>query len=460
MEQLYTIRLRCLLLVFALFLTAVCFAQNVGIGTNAPSSKLDVLGTNTVTDGTDGIFGAVRNNSNSTNVMSGLRFQNGTTAGTHKGGIFFQDKASYGRGSLIFATNATGGAGDVTAADARLTIQYNGNIGIGTTAPQSLLHLVGDLRYDDGNQQAGYVMTSDANGVASWQPAAGGGLWTEVTTGSGTPHYYVTNFGNDVNGTTVTNDFAYDGASENAVVLRGGTSGGLHIAGGWHNYLVFDMRNASPNSKLMTFNASYDPFVTTNSWLSLTSMTDASGTKHALMAWNQESGNVGIRTGGAGLGNNPAFGSGVLYISRGTAPTTAATGSAGMFAETVGVTTEMRVIDGAGNITTISPHNFSLIPSGACDDMSWAYYSENTSTGKVINVDMLKTVRLLEELTGEQLVYTADLKDKNADGTFPAEVVSQKDMTPSVTDLLAQMQDQLEAQKVQIEALQQQLIEK
>ncbi|MBK8339430.1 MAG: hypothetical protein IPK99_05210 [Flavobacteriales bacterium] len=49
------------------------------------------------------------------------------------------------------------------------------NVGIGTTAPAQRLHVVGNIRMEDGTQAVGRVLTSDANGVASWQAPAGSG---------------------------------------------------------------------------------------------------------------------------------------------------------------------------------------------------------------------------------------------------------------------------------------------
>ena len=72
---------------------------------------------------------------------------------------------------------------------------------------------------------------------------------------------------------------------------------------------------------------------------------------------------------------------------------------------TVSSSSELKVRDEAGNVTTLSPHNFDLIPEGPSEDMAWSYYSERD--GKRINVDMLKAVRLLEQLSGEQLVFTS-----------------------------------------------------
>ena len=64
---------------------------------------------------------------------------------------------------------------------------------------------------------------------------------------------------------------------------------------------------------------------------------------------------------------------------------------------------ELKVRDEAGNITTLSPHNFTVIPEGRSEEMAWAHYGEKD--GKRINVDMLKMARLVERLSGEKLVH-------------------------------------------------------
>ena len=115
-------------------------------------------------------------------------------------------------------------------------------------------------------------------------------------------------------------------------------------------------------------------------------------------------------TGNLGLGVTAAGTSAtkVLAIGTGTAPSTSIVDGVQLYSEDVAASAELRVRDEAGNVTTLSPHNFSLIPDGKSEGLAWSYYSQQGD--EAINVDMTKVVRLVEQLSGEKLLFSENLK--------------------------------------------------
>jgi len=81
------------------------------------------------------------------------------------------------------------------------------------------------------------------------------------------------------------------------------------------------------------------------------------------------------------------------------------------------LTSELKVRDELGNVTTLSPHNFSLFTPDSSYEFPWSYYSRNDYLGLEINVDMFGAIRALEELTGKQFIYLnkIDKRDWNKD---------------------------------------------
>ncbi|PCI94430.1 MAG: hypothetical protein COB15_14210 [Flavobacteriales bacterium] len=78
-------------------------------------------------------------------------------------------------------------ASTLATANTRLTITTTGLVGIATNTPTETFHINGTFRLVDGTEQNGFVLTSDANGVGTWQASGGGGGasdndWHEVGT--------------------------------------------------------------------------------------------------------------------------------------------------------------------------------------------------------------------------------------------------------------------------------------
>ncbi|MBI4656112.1 MAG: hypothetical protein HY746_05095 [Elusimicrobia bacterium] len=69
-----------------------------------------------------------------------------------------------------------GGTKSIFTATGNLLVP--GNVGIGISSPDTALHVVGSVRIVDTTQGAGKVLTSDANGIASWQSPAAAALPT------------------------------------------------------------------------------------------------------------------------------------------------------------------------------------------------------------------------------------------------------------------------------------------
>lgn len=191
---------------------------NVGIGTAAPFSKLEVHGTNSTaimgaydgtTDGTAAIYG-VNNNSSGSQSIGILGSYNATITGTGVAGYgYLNNNTPAGKDIGVYGSADGAGvwANTSNAANPALVAE---NTNAGGFAGQ----FKGYIQIDDGTEAQDYVLASDANGVATWKDVntlvtggGGGGFWTD----DGSGNIYNNNAGTVAIGTTTPNTiFALD----------------------------------------------------------------------------------------------------------------------------------------------------------------------------------------------------------------------------------------------------------
>ena len=134
---------------------------NVGIGVNDPQKALHVYGSVSQypnaepANGNDGIFIDIQNAGLGYEKVAGLRFKakGGVFENAYyHAGIIFRGEPSgsgtNGYGNLYFCNKNSGNAIGVGTADARMTITPNGNVGVGTTTPQRVLHVSDVMRLE------------------------------------------------------------------------------------------------------------------------------------------------------------------------------------------------------------------------------------------------------------------------------------------------------------------------
>mgnify|MGYP003669753057 CR=1 FL=1 len=116
---------------------------NVGIGTTGPQGKLEVNNRNTATGAALFIKGGEDDLSPIAGQYTGLAFGYGGGTIYNNAAILWEFTNTAANGKLHFAVNPTAGDGTADLSDSKMTIQDNGNVGIGTTSPGSPLHIAG-----------------------------------------------------------------------------------------------------------------------------------------------------------------------------------------------------------------------------------------------------------------------------------------------------------------------------
>lgn len=147
------------------------FAASTGLSFGTGSNAFS--GSTALGDNSNAFSGSYTYASGSTSMGIGVKSKsyNGVAVGTYNDSTNAASSTSYDPLNRAFQIGI--GTDNANRANA-LTVLFNGNTGIGTVNPDSTLHVVGGFKLVNGTQGNGKVLTSDANGGASWQTAGGG----------------------------------------------------------------------------------------------------------------------------------------------------------------------------------------------------------------------------------------------------------------------------------------------
>jgi hypothetical protein len=383
---------------------------NVGIGDSGPDTALEVLNTTapqlriTHTDGVDDIDIGVDANGDADFQISGdnLVFQNdvdGTTG--------FQILDADG-GTPIFnvdTTNERVGIGD-TGPDTALEV-------LNTTAPQlKITHTDGVDDIDigvDANGDADFqisgdnlVFQNDVDGTTGFQilDADGGTPIFNVDTTNERVGIGIAAPSNTLS--VLSNPTTYIGIetistdSSKGAGFKMGLAG--IAAGANFEHWLFEIR---PTAVFGGYDKGWYVLGVNQNGSLATSPLMLSPTGDVRLAYGTSGTNGDVLIGGnVGIGTTTFDGTaaGVVTIANGTAPAAATANQCYIWAEDgdTEATSNLWVMDEAGNKTEISPHD----PVTG----EWIFYSKNVKTGRVVRVDMERLVKAVEKVTGEQFM--------------------------------------------------------
>jgi hypothetical protein len=398
------------------------FAGNVGIGTSSPAKQLDLAASNTgITTGDP--LNTLRFTDTDTTSAAGQPIgriewysADADTAGV-KAYIQAQSTDGSPDADMVFATNHVSGGGTAE----RMRIQYDGNVGIGTSSPVSVLDVagttpvltikdtqsktwapndtVGDLDfYSTDPSGTGPRTVARVRSVADANATTVAGalsFWTSAADSAATEKVRITSAGNVGIGTNSPGAKLDVNGSINIAStqnLQWGSSA-LAIAGA-SNILTFytsssERLRIDSSGALIAKPAAGTGAVFNEDGVDADFRVESDTNTHALFV---EGTNSNVKIGGSAE-RATTVGTNHLDIFNGTAPVGTLTNGISLYSSSG----EAYVMDAAGNATLFSPHDR--------ETNEWIFKSKHTPTGKVLKIDVERLLKFVNDHFGLDAVH-------------------------------------------------------
>ncbi|WNM19820.1 tail fiber domain-containing protein [Flavobacterium capsici] len=227
--------------------------NNIGSNNVAVGFESQLTTTSGISNTAIGHSSMNNNTSGAFNTAVGTQSLTGNSTGLFNSAFGYQ--ANINSANLMNAT-AIGAQALVASNNAMVLGSIQGvngafssvNVGIGTTTPQDRLHVEGNIRMVDGNEAMGRVLTSDANGTASWSD------FTNLASGTLDQAY---DFGGSGNGKMITADSgAVTIAGTDGLVSTGTLGSGTLAPSGIGTRMVWNPRKAAFRAGTVTVGGS------------------------------------------------------------------------------------------------------------------------------------------------------------------------------------------------------------
>ncbi len=140
--------------------------QSVAIGLNAATSNNNAMALGYSSNASGYLASALGVSSTASN-NNALALGNNASASGQQSTALGKEASSSGQNATAIGYQAT--TSQANAIVLGSSSNSSNKVGIGTNSPDERLHIVGSLKLVDGTQGTDYVLTSDANGKASWK---------------------------------------------------------------------------------------------------------------------------------------------------------------------------------------------------------------------------------------------------------------------------------------------------